>query len=331
MVVLSNQEFDQISLIPSPNKPTAFPGVPVVDLAQPDAAATLVKACEEFGFFKITNHGVSLELMQRMEAEAVSFFNSPLVDKEKSGPPNPLGYGNKKIGSNGDKGWVEYLVFSVCPKPLSSMLINLLHQPSTYSFSCALKEYLSAIRKLASQVLELMAEGLGMESGEGISKFVMGEESDGIFRINHYPPYPVLQGFNCDYKLTGFGEHTDPQVISVLRSNNSPGLQIALKDGKWVSVSPDEQSFFINVGDSLQVLTNGRFRSVRHRVVANGRESRVSMIYFFGPALREKIYPLPQLVGEGDQSLYKEFTWGEFKKAAYKTRLADNRLGHFEK
>jgi gibberellin 2-oxidase len=79
------------------------------------------------------------------------------------------------------------------------------------------------------------------------------------------------------------------------------------------------------------VLTNGRFKSVKHRVVANSLKSRVSMIYFGGPPLAQRIAPLPQLLGEGEQSLYKEFTWGEYKKAAYKSRLGDNRLAQFQK
>lgn len=78
-------------------------------------------------------------------------------------------------------------------------------------------------------------------------------------------------------------------------------------------------------------MTNGRFKSVRHRVLADGLKSRVSMIYFGGPPQKERIAPLPQLMVEGDRSLYREFTWEEYKKAAYKSRLADYRLGQFEK
>lgn len=54
------------------------------------------------------------------------------------------------------------------------------------------------------------------------------------------------------------------------------------------------------------------------------------MIYFGGPPLSEKIAPLPSIM-EGGESLYKEFTWFEYKKTAYSSKLADNRLGHFEK
>ncbi|KAI8003438.1 Gibberellin 2-beta-dioxygenase 1 [Camellia lanceoleosa] len=81
---------------------------------------------------------------------------------------------------------------------------------------------------------------------------------------------------------------------------------------------------------SRNVMTNGRFKSVRHRVIECALKSRVSMIYFGGPPLSEKIAPLPSLM-EGEDSLYKEFTWFEYKKSAYKSRLANNRLGLFEK
>lgn len=62
----------------------------------------------------------------------------------------------------------------------------------------------------------------------------------------------------------------------------------------------------------------------------NNKESRLSMIYFGGPPLSEKIAPLPSLM-KGEDSLYKEFTWFEYKRYAFQSRLADNRLGLFEK
>lgn len=107
------------------------------------------------------------------------------------------------------------------------------------------------MRKLACEVLELMAESLKIQPKNVFSKLVTDSESDSMLRLNHYPPCPHLQGLDCG--LTGFGEHTDPQIISLLRSNNTSGLEISLRDGSWVSVPPDQSSFFINVGDSLQV------------------------------------------------------------------------------
>lgn len=70
---------------------------------------------------------------------------------------------------------------------------------------------------------------------------------------------------------------------------------------------------------------------MRHRVVANSPQSRLSMIYFGGPPLSEKIAPLASLMEGEERSLYKEFTWFEYKKCVYTSRLAHNRLGLFEK
>ena len=78
-------------------------------------------------------------------------------------------------------------------------------------------------------------------------------------------------------------------------------------------------------------MTNGRFKSLKHRVLTDPTKSRLSMIFFGGPPLNEKIAPFPCLVSEEEDSLYKEFTWLEYKNSAYKSRLADNRLGLFEK
>ncbi|KAL0305494.1 UNVERIFIED_CONTAM: Gibberellin 2-beta-dioxygenase [Sesamum radiatum] len=302
MVVLSHPiHLENIAQIKT-CKPASniFTDIPVVDLSHPNAKHLIVEACKELGFFKVINHGVSMEFLTKLEAEAVKFFNSPQQEKEKSGPPNPFGYGNKKIGINGDVGWIEYLLF--CTNP-----------------------------EVISQNANAVVPGISETLREGLSRLYRDEKSDSCFRLNHYPPCPdqlqALSGRN----LIGFGEHTDPQIISVVRSNNTSGLQICLRDGTWVSVPPDHTSFFFNVGDSLQVMTNGRFRSVKHRVLANSLKSRVSMIYFGGPPLSEKITPLSSVLEEGEESRYQEFTWSEYKKSAYKTRLGDYRLGLFEK
>ncbi|XAR68214.1 Gibberellin 2-beta-dioxygenase [Bertholletia excelsa] len=304
--------------------------IPLIDLSGPDPKTHLVRACEEFGFFKVINHGVPTRHIARLESLASQFFSLPLSEKAKAGPADPIGYGNKSIGLNGDVGWVEYLLLTTHPEFTYQRLAPILGGENADTFRCAVWAYVAAVRRMACEVLELLADGLKIQPRNAFSKMLMDEKSDSVFRLNHYPPCPELREMN-DGDLIGFGEHTDPQIISVLRSNNTSGLQISLRDGNWVPVPPDENSFFFNVGDSLQVMTNGRFKSVRHRVVANSLKSRVSMIYFGGPPLSEKIAPLASLMDGEEDSLYKEFTWFEYKTSAYKSRLADNRLGLFEK
>ncbi|XP_015574955.2 gibberellin 2-beta-dioxygenase [Ricinus communis] len=332
MVVLSQTALDHFSLIKT-CKPSSglFNGIPVIDLTDPEAKNLLVQACQEFGFFKLVNHGVPIDFMTRLESLAINFFNLPQSEKDKAGPPDPFGYGNKRIGPNGDIGWIEYLLLNTNPQITSQTTLSIFKE-NPQIFRSAVEDYILAVKKMAYEVLELMADGLGIKPRNVLSRMLKDDKSDSCFRLNYYPPCPELQlqplsGRN----LVGFGEHTDPQIISVLRSNNTTGLQICLRDGTWVSVPPDQTSFFINVGDALQVMTNGRFKSVKHRVLADTMRSRISMIYFGGPPLSEKIAPLPSVLREGEESLYEQFTWCEYKRSAYKSRLADYRLGLFEK
>ncbi|KAI3946877.1 hypothetical protein MKW98_003440 [Papaver atlanticum] len=222
-----------------------------------------------------------------LKSEDVKFFSLPQLEKDKAGPTNPFGYRNKKIGPNGDVGWIEYLLFRTNLDSTSSGLFNSLREnPSFFTFVflivvvCCV--YKSVVKNLSTEVLRLLAYGLMIKQRNVFSRLLEDEENDSIFRLNHYPPCP-----NRD--MVGFGEHTDPKLISVLRSNNITSLQIADKDGFWIPVPPDPNSFFINVGDYLQ----------------NSTKSRVSMIYFGGPPLKERRAPLPSLLAEGEQSLYK--------------------------
>ncbi|KAM7268848.1 hypothetical protein ACFE04_011014 [Oxalis oulophora] len=296
--------------------------IPLIDLSKPDSKHMIVKACEELGFFKVVNHGISMEFISKLESEANNFFSLPLADKQRV-QQTPLGYGNKSIGHSGDFGWVEYLLLTTNPDS------NFQRFQSDFreTFRVALNEYIVAVKRMACEILEIMADGLKIQQRNVFSKLLMDEQSDSVFRLNHYPPR--VPNNNDDQKvknnnLIGFGEHTDPQIISVLRSNNASGLQISLRDGSWISVPPDHTSFFINVGDSLQVMTNGRFQSVKHRVLSNSLNSRLSMIYFGGPPLSEKIAPLASLMEGEQKSLYREFTWFEYKKSVYNSRDDDD-------
>jgi gibberellin 2-oxidase len=121
------------------------------------------------------------------------------------------------------------------------------------------------VKEVCCEVLELIADGLGIKPRNVFSKMVRDEKSDSCLRVNHYAACGELQALSGG-NLIGFGEHTDPQIISVLRSNNISGLQICLRDGSsWFSIPPDHTSFFISVGDSLQV-TNTYSNSLHSKI-----------------------------------------------------------------
>lgn len=112
----------------------------------------------------------------------------------------------------------------------------------------AMNNYIRAVRELACEILDLMAEGLWVRDPSYFSKMIRDVENDSFFRINHYPSC-------CNNNTTrvGFGEHSDPQILTILRSNDVGGLQISPDHGVWIPVAPDSAAFCVNVGDVLQV------------------------------------------------------------------------------
>lgn len=110
-----------------------------------------------------------------------------------------------------------------------------------------------------------MAEGLHIQETSVFSTLVKDTETDSLLRLNYYPPlFSNTNSSPTSSDTVGFGEHTDPQILTLLRSNDVAGLQISLEDGVWVPISPQPRSaFFVNVGDMLQVCNIIKFDSTK--------------------------------------------------------------------
>ncbi|XP_024986951.1 gibberellin 2-beta-dioxygenase 2-like [Cynara cardunculus var. scolymus] len=297
--------------------------VPVIDLSckQSKVAKLIVKACEEYGFFKVINHGVPHHIIKNMEDESFQFFDKPLPEKMKLvGSADPFGYGSKNIGLGGDRGELEYLLLQTNQNAIDD----------TSKCRYAVSSYVDGVRELACELLELMAKGLGVPPSS-FSHFLKCFNSDSLLRLNHYPPVTHTSHSSFQRGIIGFGEHSDPQILTLLASNFVPGLQISLGNGVWVPVSPDPLAFCVNIGDVLQAMTNGRFVSVRHRAMANSlpTQSRLSMVFFGAPPPEATIVCPLQLLKQ-NKPVYRAFTWAEYKSHTYAHRLGEVRLDHFK-
>ncbi|WOG83876.1 hypothetical protein DCAR_0103054 [Daucus carota subsp. sativus] len=317
-------------LAPSPahfstRKSPAF-RIPTIDMSLDRylVCHEIVQACEEYGFFKLVNHGIPDHVISSMEEESYGFFSKPAREKQEAGPPSPFGYGCKSIGLKGDMGELEYILLEAKPASISRRSTTMSTDPN--KFSNVVSEYVQTVKDLSCEVLDLMAQGLQL-TDKSLSCLIKDDDNDSCFRVNHYPP--LERTTSCP--VVGFGEHCDPQILTVLRSNHVGGLQICSKDNRWISVPPHPAEFCVLVGDVLQVLTNKRFNSVRHRVLANSnQQSRISMMYFGAPSPTASLSPLQHTVSPHRPRIYRTFTWGEYKKAVYSGRLGDRRLEFLE-
>nr|DAD18067.1 TPA_asm: hypothetical protein HUJ06_019530 [Nelumbo nucifera] len=174
--------------------------------------------------------------------------------------------------------------------------------------------YCKEVRQLGLRLLEYVSESLGLE-GDYMEK-VLGEQGQHM-AVNYYPPCP-------EPELTyGLPAHTDPNAITILLQDQQvTGLQV-LKDGKWLAVNPHPNAFVINIGDQLQALSNGRYKSVWHRAVVNCDKPRISVASFLCPANDAVIAPAKGLTDDGTPAppLYRSFTYDEYYKKFWSRNL----------
>lgn len=179
-----------------------------------------------------------------------------------------------------------------------------------------MKEYRGELKKLAIRVMEVMDENLGLPKGYINKAFNGGKDTtnEAFFgtKVSHYPPCPHPE------KVNGLRAHTDAGgVILLFQDDEVDGLQI-LKDGVWIDVQPLKNAIVINTGDQIEVLSNGRYKSVWHRVLARPNGNRRSIASFYNPSLKATIEPAPELVvAEEEEEKEKEAAEEEYSAAKY--------------
>ena len=147
----------------------------------------------------------------------------------------------------------------------------------------AVARYMDAMTGVGQSVLSGIALGLGL----GPSWFTDHLTADPVtlFRIFRYPA-------GCDPGRWGVGEHTDYGLLTLLGQDASGGLQVRTPDG-WVDAPPRPGRIVCNLGDMLERLTGGRYRSTPHRVRNTGNGDRLSFPFFLDPSWDASVDRLP--------------------------------------
>ncbi|KAI8563567.1 hypothetical protein RHMOL_Rhmol03G0119400 [Rhododendron molle] len=291
--------------------------LPVIDFALLMQASTrshvlqsLTKACEEYGFFQLVNHGIERDVILDMIEASRSFFNLPFEDRAKYMSADmraPVRYGtsfNQNI--DGVFCWRDFLKLNC--HPLSDLLP--FWPSSPLNLREAAVKYSKQVKFLYLMVMEAIVESLGLTktaseiSSSGLRE--MFEDGSQLMVVNCYPACP-----EPDLTL-GMPPHSDYGLLTLLLQDEQvKGLQIQ-HGGRWLTVDPIPNSFVVNVGDHLEIFSNGRYKSVLHRVVVNSVKSRISVASLHSRPLHSVIRPSPELINEANPRRYMDTDFATF-------------------
>ncbi|KAI4341319.1 hypothetical protein MLD38_026054 [Melastoma candidum] len=294
---------------PDPLKLIALPVVDFSELQGPnnsEALKSLSDACRDYGFFQLVNHGIPEEVTRGIVEVSKKFFELPFEERSKymsSDMYSPVRYGTS-FNQSKDKVfcWRDFLKLTCHP-----MEKVLPHWPSSPPDMRELSAYYAkAAKNLFMELTGAILRGLEInqveEHGALIEEFKAGSQ---LMVMNCYPrcPQPDL--------TLGMPPHSDYGFLTLLLQDQVEGLQIQHQD-EWVMVRPIPNARVINVGDHLEIFSNGRYKSVLHRVLANSRQHRVSVASIHTLSSNRTMKPSPSLVDDANPPKYKDTNFASF-------------------
>jgi len=265
----------------------------------------LAMACEEWGFFQVVNHGIPGSLMEQMKRIAREFVLLPLQEKVEYAVQEHEGYGQAFVFSEDQQlDWSDLLYLTIMPAEKRKMKF---WPAKPVEFRETVEEYAIQVQRLSNQMLYLMAENLSLNAPD---RFVhmFGEISQSM---HYYPPCPRPD------LVIGLSSHTDGGGITILlQEDGVVGLQVR-KDGDWIPVQPIPGGLVINIGDMVEVISNGKYKSIEHRAVANKEKDRISIAAFCNPEKEAEIGPACELINESNPLNYRNFKRSEYLESYF--------------
>lgn len=247
-----------------------------VDYTHPHASADFTRSLQETGFGVLSKHPLDMALVDQVFRDWKTFFDLPAVEKRKflyhNDTQDGLFPADISETAKGEtladiKEFFHFYPWGQCPDFLRAQTLELRDQMTILAQTLLTwieNNTPEAVRNQFSMPLPRMLEGTKKT----------------LLRILHYPP------------LTGHEEcgavraaaHEDINLITLLPAATAPGLQVKDRLGNWHDVPCDPGSVVVNIGDMLQMCSNGYYPSTTHRVSnptgAAAKESRLSMPLF---------------------------------------------------
>lgn len=272
--------------------------LPTFDLSRLDAGEGSRAAClaelrdtaYDMGFFYVVNHGVDEQLIRQVQTLARQFFALPEQDKlaiQMVNSPHFRGYNRMGMErTRGQRDWREQVDIGAereaMPRDPLSPAWHRLRGPNQWPAALpgmrgVILRYQAAASALAIRMLEAFAQALGQ--APNVFEQIYTPEPHYLLKIIRYP------GRDRTQTDQGVGAHKDSGFLTVLLQDDQPGLQVE-HDGGWIDAPPVSGSFVINVGEVLELASNGYLRANVHRVITPPAGSeRLSVPFFFGARL----------------------------------------------
>jgi isopenicillin N synthase-like dioxygenase len=252
--------------------------------ARLDVARQIDRACRAHGFFRIVGHGAPAAVLASLDVAAREFFALPDAEKAAIGMANggPAWRGWFEVGGELTSGRpdVKEGIYFGAELPTDHPAVRArrpLHGPNLFparprTLRSAVLGWMATMTELGHRLLGAVALGLGLDES-WFARHVTADPTV-LFRIFHYPPASDSHGVQ---------EHTDYGLLTILAQDGTPGLEVRTQTG-WIEVPPDPDVLVVNIGDMLDRMTAGRYRSTPHRVRNRSETGRLSFPFFFDPS-----------------------------------------------
>jgi isopenicillin N synthase-like dioxygenase len=296
---------------------TAFQQLPIVDITllssenfseRQQVAEQLGKAAQDVGFLYVTGHGIPVATIEKLIAKTREYFSQPFDRKMEDyigNSVNHSGYvpeGEEQFSSATKDNKEAYDVnFDYLPIEGREPMLGPTQWSALPGFKEDVKNYYNAVTELSHKLFRGFALALGLPE-DTLTRLVTSPPSQ--LRLIHYPFNPLAAD-----DRPGIGAHTDYECFTILLPT-APGLEVLNGAGEWIDVPLIDGAFVINIGDMLEVLSNGHFVATSHRV-RKVAEERYSFPFFCACDYDIVIEPLPQLIDPAVPSRYEPLACGD--------------------
>ena len=302
-----------------------FNSLPVIDLESESIINELRDACINFGFFYVKTNKDSF---QSCLTASKLFFNQSLEQKiECKCNTYNLGYTSfqdetlSPLQTSGDTKEGYYIMKELNENEKLSFNLNYeniwpSYQSLSIDWKSVMLQYHEEATELGVRLIRLIALSLGLSEDYFDSIIITKSTRLRLIKYGITPSDP-------NNGLYGAGEHSDYGLLTILGTNEVPGLEIYI-GGQWLPIPPREDCYIINLGDALSILTNNFYCSTLHRVIISGQNSdRYSAALFFGPDSTARIHPRQEFIHDNVINTTVDMTYGEYLGYKYSITHTD--------